>query len=82
MRLAGEVGLDVERARQILASDEYSREVRQRVHHWQQLGINSVPSLIVDERYLIQGGQPPEAFEQALRQIASESGTGSRAATA
>lgn len=81
VRLAGEVGLDVERARQILASDEFSREVRQRVQHWQQLGINSVPSLIVDERYLIQGGQPPEAFEQALRQIASERGTASGATT-
>jgi len=77
-RLAGEVGLDVERARQILASDEFSREVRQRVQHWQQLGINSVPSLIVNDRYLIQGGQPPEEFEQALRQIASESSALSR----
>jgi predicted DsbA family dithiol-disulfide isomerase len=77
-RLAGEVGLDVERARQILASDEFSQEVRQRVQHWQQLGINSVPSLIVNDRYLIQGGQPPEEFEQALRQIASESSALSR----
>jgi predicted DsbA family dithiol-disulfide isomerase len=77
-RLAGEVGLDVERARQILASDEFSREVRRRVQHWQQLGINSVPSLIVNDRYLIQGGQPPEEFEQALRQIASESSALSR----
>jgi predicted DsbA family dithiol-disulfide isomerase len=72
LRLAGEVGLDIERARRILESDEFGREVHQRVGHWQQLGINSVPSLIVDGRYLIQGGQPPEAFEQALRQIASE----------
>jgi len=71
-RLAEEVGLDVERARQILASDEFSQEVRQRVHHWQQLGINSVPSLIVNDAYLIQGGHPPDEFELALRQIASE----------
>ncbi|MGI9154634.1 MAG: DsbA family oxidoreductase, partial [Rubrivivax sp.] len=25
-------------------------------------------------RHLIQGGQPPEVFEQALRQIAAEAG--------
>jgi len=80
VRLAGEVGLDAERARRILASDEFSRDVRQRMHHWQQLGINSVPSVIVDEHYLIQGGQPPEAFEQALRQIASESNAPGREA--
>jgi len=36
--------------------------------------------VIVDERYLIQGGQPPEAFEQALRQIASESNAPGREA--
>jgi len=28
--------------------------------------------VIVDQRHLIQGGQPPEVFEQALRQIAAE----------
>jgi predicted DsbA family dithiol-disulfide isomerase len=27
--------------------------------------------VIVDDRHLIQGGQPPEVFEQALRQIAA-----------
>ena len=28
---------------------------------------------IVNDKYLIQGGQPVEAFEQALRKIAAES---------
>jgi predicted DsbA family dithiol-disulfide isomerase len=36
-----------------------------------QLGIHSVPSVIIDGQHLIQGGQPPEVFEQALRQLAS-----------
>jgi len=31
-----------------------------------------VPSVIVDDRHLIEGGQPPEVFEQALRRIAAE----------
>ena len=39
---------------------------------WQQAGISSVPSVIVNQRHLIQGGQPPEVFEKALRQIAAE----------
>jgi predicted DsbA family dithiol-disulfide isomerase len=30
-----------------------------------------VPSIIIDDKHLIQGGQPPELFEQALRQIAA-----------
>jgi predicted DsbA family dithiol-disulfide isomerase len=28
--------------------------------------------VVVNNRHLIQGGQPPEVFEQALRQIATE----------
>ena len=72
VELAGEVGLDTERAKAILASDEYTAEVRERERHWQQLGINSVPAVIINDRHLISGGQPPEVFEQALRQIAAE----------
>ncbi|HJW53606.1 MAG TPA: DsbA family oxidoreductase [Burkholderiaceae bacterium] len=72
LRVATEVGLDVERARAVFESGEYGAEVRERIRHWQQLGIHSVPSIVVDGRYLIQGGQPPEAFEQALREIAAE----------
>ena len=72
VELAGAVGLDPQRAQAILESDEYTAEVRERERHWQQLGIHSVPSVIVDDRHLISGGQPPEVFEQALRQIAAE----------
>ena len=72
VELAGEVGLDTERAKAILASDEYTAEVRERERHWQQLGIHSVPAVIFNDRHLISGGQPPEVFEQALRQIAAE----------
>jgi len=70
--LAAEVGLDVEAAREILASDAYAEEVRERERFWQRAGISSVPAVIVNERHLIQGGQPAEAFEKALRQIAAE----------
>ena len=33
------------------------------------MGINSVPSVILDNRYLLTGGQPPEAFEQVIREV-------------
>ena len=64
-------GLDVARARAVLAGDEYSSEVRQSQSFYRQAGITAVPSVIVNDQYLIQGGQPPEVFEQALRQIAA-----------
>jgi len=71
LRLCAELGLDQERARAILAGDEYADEVRESERRWQSLGIQAVPSVIIDERHLIQGGQPPEAFERALRQLAA-----------
>lgn len=69
LRLAGEVGLDVEQARKILASDTYADEVRAQEQFFQSRGIHSVPATIINSQHLISGGQPPEAFEQALRQI-------------
>ncbi len=71
LRLAGEVGLDVERARTVLESDEFAEAVREREAFFQRHGIHSVPAVIVNQRHLIQGGQPVEVFEQALRQIAA-----------
>ena len=72
VELAGKVGLDPLHAKAILETDKYAAEVRERERHWQQLGIHSVPAVIVNDRHLISGGQPPEVFEQALRQIAAE----------
>ena len=67
-----EVGLDRERARRILAGDEYAAEVRAAEVRWQQAGIRAVPAVVINDRHLISGGQPPEVFEQALRRIAAE----------
>jgi predicted DsbA family dithiol-disulfide isomerase len=72
LELAGAVGLDVNAAREVLASGQYADEVRAAEQAWQDAGIHSVPSIVINDRHLIQGGQPPEIFEQALRQIAAE----------
>jgi len=71
LRLAGEAGLDVGRARDVLEGGAFAAEVREQERHWQRLGIRSVPSVIVERRHLIQGGQPVEVFENALREIAA-----------
>ena len=69
--MAEEVGLDAARAKAILQSDEFAAEVRERERFYLDHGIHAVPSVIINDRHLIQGGQPVEAFEQALRQIAA-----------
>ncbi|MFK2872615.1 DsbA family oxidoreductase [Dyella lipolytica] len=71
-RVAGEVGLDEAKAREVLDSGRYADDVRDQERYYQEQGIRAVPSVIINGRYLIQGGQPPEVFEQTLRQIASE----------
>jgi predicted DsbA family dithiol-disulfide isomerase len=73
-RVAGAVGLDEVRARQVLSSGEYADVVRERERFYQSQGISAVPAVIIDDRYLISGGQPPEVFERSLRQILEESG--------
>ncbi len=69
--VAASVGLDEARAREILEGDEYADLVRAEEQRWLRMGINSVPAVVINERHLISGGQPPEVFEQALREIAA-----------
>ncbi len=72
LQAAEDVGLDTAEAAAILESDDYADEVRERQQYYHSLGINSVPAVIVNEKYLIQGGQPAAVFEQALREIAAK----------
>lgn len=69
---ARSVGLDAQRAREVLESEQFADEVRAEEHEYQAMGIQSVPAVIFNRRYLVSGGQPPEVFEQAIRQIAAE----------
>jgi predicted DsbA family dithiol-disulfide isomerase len=69
---AQSVGLDAAQARAVLQDDRYADEVRAEEHEYQAMGIHSVPSIIFNGRYLVTGGQPAEAFEQAIRQILAE----------
>ncbi len=71
VQAAGEAGLDTAAARDVLASGRFADEVREREQFYLQHGIHAVPSVIVNDRHLIQGGQPPEVFEEALRRIAA-----------
>jgi predicted DsbA family dithiol-disulfide isomerase len=72
VRAAMKAGLDPHAAHEVLISGRYAEEVRQAERAWQAAGISSVPAVVINDRYLISGGQPAEYFEQALRQIAAE----------
>ena len=65
-------GLDRAEAGEVLASGRYATEVRGAEDLWRARGITSVPAVVIEGKYLISGGQPAAAFEEALRKIAAE----------
>jgi len=65
-------GIPAERVSALLAGEEGLQEIQAQLAQAQVLGIQSVPTFVVNDRYAIQGAQPPEAFAQALRQIAAD----------
>jgi predicted DsbA family dithiol-disulfide isomerase len=69
---AESVGLDAAEARSVLEGGDYANEVRAEEEKYQAMGIQSVPSIIFNNRYLLTGAQPAEAFEQAIQQILAE----------
>jgi predicted DsbA family dithiol-disulfide isomerase len=64
-------GLDPEESRAVIHSDHYADEVRAEIDEWRARGVTSVPTMLIDDKYLLTGGQPAEEFERLLRQIAS-----------
>jgi predicted DsbA family dithiol-disulfide isomerase len=71
---AGEAGLSEEEARDVVGSGRYADEVRAEEARWRMLGINSVPSIVLESAHLVSGAQPPEVFERVLRELATQAG--------
>ena len=69
VRIARDSGLDEMTAGDILDSDRYADDVRSSETYFRDRGIQSVPAIIIDGQHLISGGQPPEIFERALREL-------------
>jgi len=71
--VAEKAGLDRNAAADVLESGRYAEEVRVAERFWQSKGITAVPAIVINQRYLISGGQPADAFESAIRKVADES---------
>ena len=69
---AQSVGLDAAQASEVLRSGIYADDVRAEEREFQSKGIQSVPAIIFNGRYLVSGGQPVETFEQVIQQILAE----------
>jgi predicted DsbA family dithiol-disulfide isomerase len=69
---ARSAGLDAAEASDVLRRGDYADEVHAEERKYQEMGIQSVPSIIFNQRYLVTGGQSVEAFEQAIQRILAE----------
>jgi predicted DsbA family dithiol-disulfide isomerase len=72
VQIAASAGLPEAEARELLASDRFTAEVRASENELRRQDIHGVPAIIINRRHLIQGGQPVEVFERILRQIEAQ----------
>lgn len=71
-RVAVESGLDRKEVHDMLASQEYVKEVRADEEEARRLGITGVPFFVVAGRYGLSGAQPSEVLLEALNQAWAE----------
>ena len=72
VRLAAEVGLDVEEVRTALSSQRFASVVRDEQAEATALGIRGVPFFVVDRTYGVSGAQPADQLLEVLDRAWSE----------
>jgi predicted DsbA family dithiol-disulfide isomerase len=69
---AQDVGLDVDAAQALLATDQYATAVRRDEEEARQLGISGVPCFVLAQRYAVEGAQPASHMRLALERAHAE----------
>lgn len=72
-KLGKKVGIDSEEIKQVLESNEYTKEVQQDIEQAQSIGVQGVPFFVFDNKYAISGAQPATTFLQTLERVWQES---------
>lgn len=72
LAIAEEEGISKDRVKEMLASNEFSDEVRSDIAEASQIGVQGVPFFVINRKYAISGAQPVEAFAEALKKVAKE----------
>ena len=66
---AEEVGLNAEEVQAAVAGGQYTASVADEVQWAYQIGVQGVPTYVINDRYALVGAQPYEVFKNALGQI-------------
>ena len=72
VQVAVSVGLQEDRVRQVLASDEFNAQAQADVDQARSLGVSAVPTYVLAEKYALPGAQSVETFSGALTQVWDE----------
>lgn len=72
IELACEVGLDIEKIEGILESCKFTKNVRLDQEQAEEIGIQTVPFYVFNEKYAVAGVQTSEVFLDILKQVWEE----------
>jgi predicted DsbA family dithiol-disulfide isomerase len=72
VRLAVEVGVPEDDARQVVESEAYASEVADDIREAHELGVNGVPFFVIDRRFGISGAQSTDLFRATLARARDE----------
>ena len=66
--IARDLGLDENEAQRVIENEERALGVRERESYWTKRGIQSVPTMIFQDKYLVSGAQGVERYRLILEQ--------------
>ncbi|MDA7946736.1 MAG: DsbA family oxidoreductase [Hyphomicrobiaceae bacterium] len=74
---AREAEMDVELVEEVLATDRDIEEVKKEIQLAHELGVQGVPTFVINQQHVLVGAQPAEVLAEALVQISQEPDFGS-----
>ncbi len=72
VQIGKEIGLDENKVRQALATNEFSNEVDADIYEAQQIGVRGVPFFVFNRRYAVSGAQASDTFLDVLNKSFAE----------
>ena len=63
------IGLDIDKAREILKDEKNREEIKIKESSWQKKGISAVPTMIFNNDSMMNGAYPVETYKQVLSEL-------------
>ncbi len=70
--IAGENGMDRDATLRLLQSDADAEDIAARDADARAKGVNSVPTFLIAQQYVVSGAQPPDLWGKVIAEIAGK----------